>query len=127
MKMIRMILAALLIAAPTMGYSQSSSRDADIDAKLNAGSMMGIAPPTGSQAVTPSASGSSQKFADPYLAAMVRADKAIVGQTDGKGRVYDVKGKVTLTKKGSPVEKKLSKGDMVVAGDIIQTEAGSAE
>ncbi len=118
------IIAAAVLLLPTVAFAQVSARDADIDAKLDAGALTGIAPPTGSQAASAPAS-ASQKFRDPYLPAVIQSTQVILGQNDGKARVYQIKGNVFLIKKGSPEEVKLKKGDMLVTGDTLYTESNS--
>ncbi len=115
---------AAVILLPAAVFAQTA-RDADIDSKLNAGTLAGIAPPTGSQSA-PATATNNQKFLDPYLPAAIQTDKVILGQTDGKARAYEVQGNVTVVKKGSPDEVKLRKGDILEAGDKIYTDAGSA-
>jgi hypothetical protein len=125
MKTKNLIWAAVLFLLPAVSFAQTSARDADIDAKMNAGAMLGIAPPTGAQSV-PASTPNGQKFQDPYLPAVVQGGNVVLGQTDGKGRVYQVKGKVYLAKKGSPEEVRLKKGAILEAGDTITTEAKSS-
>jgi len=123
-KFIVLTAAFLMLTAPL--FAQSSARDADIDAKMNAAALGGIAPPTGSQmAMAPAVTGGSQKFNDPYLPAAMLSGNVILGQTDGKARVYEVQGSAFILKKGSPVEKKLKKGDVINPGDTIHTETNS--
>ena len=118
------LLVAMLL--PAIATAQSSVRDADVDAKLNANSLSGIAPPTGSPVAAPTAfSIHTQKFNDPYLPAAMMSGNVILGQTDGKARVYELQGAVFITKKGSPVERKLKKGDVIQAGDTIHTDVNS--
>jgi len=124
MKKYLYLLVALLL--PTVVFAQSSARDADIDAKMNAAALGGIAPPTGSQmAMAPAVTGGSHKFNDPYLPAAMLSGNVILGQTDGKARVYEIQGSAFISKKGSPVEKKLKNGDVINAGDKIHTDAAS--
>ncbi|HRK61622.1 MAG TPA: FecR domain-containing protein [Candidatus Omnitrophota bacterium] len=122
-KQISFILACLLV--PAIAFAQSSARDSDIDLKLNAGDLAGVAPPTGSQAIPLAPAAGPQKFIDPYLPAAMQGGAVILGQTDGKARVYEVKGDAKRSSAGSPIEKKLKKGDTIKAGDTIITGSGS--
>lgn len=121
-----LVIAALCLSVSAYAYSQTSARDADIDAKMNAGSLMGVAPPTGSQALPVSPATGAQKFIDPYLPAAMHLSGVILGQTDGKARVYKVDGNVTIISKESPVEKKLKKNATIKPGDTIRTGAGAS-
>lgn len=123
-KQLTLILAALLFM-PAIASAQTSARDADIDLKMNAGALSGLAPATGSQALPVAPSAGPQKFVDPYLPAIMQGGSVILGQTDGKARVYIVKGDVKRAKEGSPVEKKLKKGDTIEPGDTIYTGKGA--
>ncbi len=117
------ILACLLV--PTIVFAQSSTRDADVDLKMNANTLSGVVPPTGSQALPAAPAVGAQKFVDPYLPAATHSSAVILGQTDGKARVYEIQGDVKRALSGSPVEKKLKKGDTINAGDTITTGAGA--
>ncbi|HRK61623.1 MAG TPA: FecR family protein [Candidatus Omnitrophota bacterium] len=113
------------VAATMLSYgsvfAQLSTRDMDIDMQLNA-EVGGVAPPTGSPAVSPSGA-ALNAIAFP---AMLPSAKVVLGQTDKKARVYDVKGKVFWTKQGTPVQKKLRANDILQLGDTIQTEDKSS-
>ncbi len=102
-------------------FAQISTREMDIDMQLNA-EAGGVAPPTGSAAVAPHPA-APEAFVFPPVSP---AAKVVFGQTDKKARVYDLKGKVTWTKSGSPVEKKLRLNDVLEKGDAIQTEEKSS-
>lgn len=117
------ILAWLLL--PAVAFAQTSARDSDIDLQMNANALAGIAPPTGSQALPVAPASGMQKFIDPYLPAAMQSGSVVLGQTDGKARVYEIKGDVKITSSGSPVEKKLKKGTTIKPGDTITTGAGA--
>lgn len=127
MKKKSILFAAAILMLPSVLFADNTSRDANVDLQLNANALTGIAPPTGSQTTVPAAvSSGSQKFIDPYLPAVMRKDQVVLGQTDGKARVYEVRGKVLVSKQGSPVETALKKGATLTAGDTIVTEAKSS-
>ena len=117
------LLAACVL--PISAVAQNSARDADIDMKLNAGALAGVAPPTGAQATAPAVAGAAGSFLDPYLPAVTQQGKVIAGQTDGKATVYEVSGDVTYAVQGSPVEKKLKKGQVLSPGDTVHTDSGA--
>ncbi len=110
---------------PAIAFAQSSATDADIDLKMNANTLAGVVPPTGSQAVAIAPASGVQKFIDPYLPAAMQTGTVVLGQTDGKARVYEIQGDVRRSESGSPVEKKLKKGDTIRPGDTITTGSGA--
>ena len=100
----KIILVAVFFLLPTVSFAQSSARDADIDLKMNATALTGMAPPTGSQSASSvlSTLSGAPKF-DPYALAAIQSGQVTPSQKDGKARVYEVHGKALLIKKGSPV------------------------
>jgi len=121
MKKIIVWVVAGLIWGQNPLLAQLSTRDMDIDMQLNA-EVGGVAPPTGSVAVSPSGAALSAMA----FPAMLPSAKVVLGQTDKKARVYDVKGKVFWTKQGTPIQKKLRANDILQLGDTIQTEDKSS-
>lgn len=119
--------SVLLYSVPAMA---DTARDTAVDTALGGnGRLTGALPATAGEAVPAGGIfGAQQAFVDPSRPDKFFPDPAsmVSDKSDKKGRVFEMKGKAKILKKGTPEWKSLTRNTWVEEGDAILTEKGAA-
>ncbi len=117
-------LAVLFMPTALFAEEAAKSRDFAVDQVLGGGgNLAGVLPATAGEGMIGGAIAHPQTFIDPARPdrfpdpALMVSDRA-----DKKGRVYEIKGKVKISKKGSAEWKSLSNNNWIEEGDAVLTE-----